>query len=304
MFLAGDKGVIVVDAPSVMGVKLRYAIGNVTDLPVKKFVYSHGHADHVAGASLFADGDVEFIGHEATATFLEEMDDPNRPIPKTTFKRDLTVKLGNQTLELSYKGPNHQSGNIFIYEPTRKVLMLVDVIFPKWVPFYQLVVSEDVYGFFDAHDQVLEYDFDFFLGGHITRSGTREDVLLQKEYLRDVFLTCRNVTFGGLDVTPDVITALTLNPGNIWAAARRSYAARAEVCARETNARWIGRLGGVDVFGYDHAIRMALVLITDTGEKGAIPAAFRDEPVARSGRDRADREHEEKYKGYNRAKHH
>lgn len=281
MFLASDQGVIVVDAPPSMGVRLQYAIGNVTDAPVKAFVYSHYHADHVAGAVLFDNADVEFIGHEETAEWLTRIADPNRPVPTTTFKRERTVKVGNQTLELSYKGLNHSPGNIFIYEPTRKVLMLVDVIFPKWSPFYQLAVAESVYGFFDAHDQVLEHDFDFFVGGHITRSGTREDVLLQKEYIKDLYLTCRNVTFGGFDVGPAVAAAAAQNPGNPWAAIRRNYAARAEACARETNARWVGRLGGVDVFGYDHAFQITLAVMIDTGERGAVPAVFQDRPEGR-----------------------
>ena len=69
---------------------------------------------------------------------MAQVSDPNRPIPQKTFKDTYTLRSGNQTLELSYKGANHLEGNIFIFVPAQKVLMLVDVIYPGWTPFAQL----------------------------------------------------------------------------------------------------------------------------------------------------------------------
>src|SRR5277367_2122469 len=53
LFLVSDDGVIVVDCPPTMASKLQYAIGNITTSPVKYFIYSHSHGDHVGGAYLF-----------------------------------------------------------------------------------------------------------------------------------------------------------------------------------------------------------------------------------------------------------
>ena len=65
--------------------------------------------------------------------------------------------------------------------PHQKVLMLVDVIFPGWIPFPYLAVANDVTGFIKAHDIALNrYDFDTFVGGHLTRLGTRDDVKVQE----------------------------------------------------------------------------------------------------------------------------
>ncbi len=52
------------------------------------------------------------------------------PAPTVTFSDSYTLTVGNQTLELEHKGPNHNAGSIFIYAPKQKVVMLVDVIFP------------------------------------------------------------------------------------------------------------------------------------------------------------------------------
>lgn len=273
MFFASDEGVIVVDCPTSLGERLKYAIGNLTDAPVKKFVYSHGHADHVDGAHYFAGPGVDFIGHEETANYLAGLSDPSRPVPNITFREKKTVKVGNQTLELAYKGTNHQAGNIFIYAPDHKILMLVDVLTPKWVPFYQLGVAESVPGFFNAIDQILQYDFEHFVGGHLTRSGSREDILVQKEYVRDLFFTCRQVT-RSLDPAPYIAAVSSNNPGNLQAIAKAVYSAQAEACANEVTPRWIGRLGGADVFGFDHAFKMVLSVVIDFNPT-TLPAGFR-----------------------------
>jgi hypothetical protein len=45
-----------------------------------------------------------------------------------------------------------------------------------------LAVTTDVVGFIRAHDIALnKYNFDTFIGGDLTRIGTRNDVIVQKE---------------------------------------------------------------------------------------------------------------------------
>ena len=42
-------------------------------------------------------------------------------------------------------------------------------------------------GFIKAHDIVLNnYDFDTLVGGHLTRLGTSNDVIVQKEFVSDL----------------------------------------------------------------------------------------------------------------------
>ena len=98
----------------------------------------------------------------------------------------MTLNVGSQTLQLDYHGVNHEPGNIYIYAPHQKALMLVDVVFPGSTPFQDLALAESVDGFLAAHDQILAYDFDHFIGGHLNRIGTRTDVENQKEYFDDI----------------------------------------------------------------------------------------------------------------------
>ena len=115
----------------------------------------------------------------------------------------MTLKVGNQTLQLDYHGNNHLPGNIFIYAPQQKVLMLVDIIFPGWIPFPYLAIAKDTAGFIEAHDIALNnYDFNTIVAGHLTRLGTKADVGVQRELVMDLEKAAdnanQNVSFSGI----------------------------------------------------------------------------------------------------------
>jgi glyoxylase-like metal-dependent hydrolase (beta-lactamase superfamily II) len=149
-FLVSTKGVIVVDCPPTIGHFLLYAIGNITSILVTHLIYSHAHSDHIGGAWIFGH-DVETIAHIDTAQHLSLTPDPTRPPQKITFQDTYNLCVGNQILELSYKGENHLTGNIFIYAPVQKVLILIDIVFPGWTPFGNLGETTSLPGFINAH---------------------------------------------------------------------------------------------------------------------------------------------------------
>lgn len=256
MFLVSTVGVIVVDCPPTIGYNLKAAIKSVTKKPVTHFVYSHSHSDHVGGAYIFNDTVQEYIAQDNTRQELELLlaPDPRRPMPNTVFQKEKCLRVGNQTLELSYKGPNHHPGNIFIYAPAVKTLMLVDVIWPGWVPYPGLGQPASLPDWIRAHGQILEYDFTIFIGGHLERYGTREDVLLQREYALDLQKNCAAalIAFRGQELG----SVLKANPGNSWAAVKRTLKLVSDECAANTFGKWNGRLKGLDVVGWENAYRM------------------------------------------------
>ena len=183
MFLVTDNGVIAVDAPPTLGENYLKAIAEVTNKPVTHVIYSHAHIDHIGAAGIFP-RNATYIAQQETAAELQRATSVAKnpsmvpPIPTVTFTENYTLQIGNQTLQLAYDASNHSDGNVFIYAPKQKVLMLVDVIFPGWVPFLYLAIAKDVAGFIEAHDIVLNnYDFDTLVAGHFTRLGTRNDVI-------------------------------------------------------------------------------------------------------------------------------
>src|ERR1700732_4559673 len=154
-FLTTADGVVLFDAPPSIGRNLQRAVdeiaaANGVSNRVTHLVYSHHHADHGAGSSLF--GDVVRIGHEDTRRLLLRDDDPSRPAPEVTFADRYTLEVGGERAELAWHGPNHSPDNIYIHLPGHDTLMFIDVVNAGWVPIYNLNLSEDVQGYMQAPD--------------------------------------------------------------------------------------------------------------------------------------------------------
>jgi glyoxylase-like metal-dependent hydrolase (beta-lactamase superfamily II)/sugar lactone lactonase YvrE len=266
IFLTTGEGVIVVDAPPSMGDKILSAIAGVTDEPITHVIYSHHHADHIGGASMYP-ADATYIAQAETAAILEARgaDDAEQdlpfgvlvgggpvPLPTETFEDSYTLEVGDQVLQLDYHGANHSHGNTFIYAPEQGVLMVVDVVFPGWSPFLNLAVSESVPGYLAAHDQILEYDFDTYVGGHLGRYGTREDVETQKAYIEDIQANALTA----LQTTDFNAIASETGFENPWLLFGTYLDAAAQACADLTVEEWGGVLGGADLFSKGHCDRI------------------------------------------------
>jgi len=269
MFLTTAEGVVLVDAPPTIGHNLLRAIAETTQAngrpgQVTHLVYSHSHADHIGAAALFG-GDVVRIGHEENRRLLRRAKDPNRPAPTVTFGDRYQLRVGGQRLELAYHGPNHSPDNIFVYAPAQQTLMVVDVLYPGWVPFKNLAVSQDVPGWIAAHGIAMRYPWTTLVGGHLGRLGVRADGALQQEYVADLDAAAR-ATIANLDPTPFF---QKYGPtGNSWAIFKTYLDAAARLTADPVIAKYTGRLAGADVFTTDNAFAMIESLRIDSGDLG------------------------------------
>lgn len=246
MFLVTQIGVVVVDAPN--GEIVQAAIAEVTDLPVTHFIYSHSHTDHIGGAALFATSNVNgtspiYIAHEFAAERIRRANDPRRPIPTETFSGEQYVlETGGEQLILEYRGNFHSAGDLFIFAPEQKVLMLVDVIAPGYAPYFQLGHTSDVPLFMDVANIVLGYDFETFVGGHAYHYGTRADIEEFGRYLADLETTARAVYL------ENNVDYSDLEWGNAWAGSDRFYGTLARQAAERMPEHWLTELAGADVF--------------------------------------------------------
>jgi glyoxylase-like metal-dependent hydrolase (beta-lactamase superfamily II) len=180
-------------------------------------------------------------------------------LPTETFEDSYTLEVGDQVLELAYHGANHSDGNTFVYAPAQKALMVVDVVFPGWSPFRQLAIAEDVPGFLAAHEQILEYDFDTFIGGHLGRTGTREDVETQLAYFTDMVENALTA----LSTTDFAAIAEETGFENTWLFFNTYLEAVAQACADLTIEEWGDVLGGVDLNSAGHCDRIIASLRVD-----------------------------------------
>ena len=175
MFMVYEDGVVVVDAPPPFAQHILKAIAEVTDKSITHLIYSHSHIDHIGGTkSLNLNKSTIIIAHEETKRLLLRANDPNRPGPTITFKDKYPLKVGSQVLELSYHGIAHEPGNIFIYAPAQKTLMVVDVIFPGWMPWRRFALAKDIPGYFAQVEEINKMKWDVLVSGHVTRTGTHQ----------------------------------------------------------------------------------------------------------------------------------
>ncbi|AOS63717.1 MBL fold metallo-hydrolase [Actinoalloteichus hymeniacidonis] len=258
-FVVTEAGVIAIDAPPTLGENMLAAIEEVTDLPVTHVIYSHWHSDHIGAASVFGP-DVEIIAHRITKELLERFPDPKRPVPTTVFDTEFVLEVGGARLELSYKGENHCPGNIFIYAPQQKVLTAVDILSPGSATFMHCDASQNITGWYEAHAQILEYDFDFFVGGHHMHYGTREQVKLCVEYFADILegATAAVERFGRSDALVDILAGAgdlrTFVGVENWINSMANHTTRHVLEKKTSDGRlWWERLAGVSTQTKYHA---------------------------------------------------
>ena len=262
MFIVTGEGVIVVDAPPSIP-DIPAAIASVTDEPITHVIYSHSHADHIAGAGAYPP-DATVIAHADTAAQLETALASNPmwgafvgggpvPLPTETFEYTYTLTVGDQTLELSTPSVvAHEPGNIFIHAPEQGVLAVIDVVFPGWSPFKDLAQAEDVPGYLAVHDEILAFGADTIVTGHMGRLGTNEDVELNAEYMGDI----RDAALTALQsVALDPIAAET-GFANPWLLFDTYFDELVAACEAAVVPEWTDRLAGADVFTADHCYKI------------------------------------------------
>ena len=82
--------------------------------------------------------------------------------------------------------------------------MLIDIVNPGWAPVYVANLTEDIPGYIEAPANALAYSWKHFIGGHLGRLGTRDDVTLHQQYMADIAESSRN---GDRHRRPDAATS-------------------------------------------------------------------------------------------------
>lgn len=258
MFMVYDAGVVVIDAPAVYSAHIKDAVAEVTDRPITHIIYSHSHIDHIGGTSSLG-GNPIIIAQEETKRLLVQADDPNRPVPTVTFDDEYRLMVGNQVLELSYHGVAHEPGNIFIYAPQQKVLMVVDVVFPGWMPWRRWALAEDIAGYFAQVAEIDKVPFETLVGGHVSRVGTHADVALQLDFMNDV----KAAATAALQTTPFGEELSEADKSNPWAAFDNYIDRVAAQCVDAVTPEWQSKLAGFDVYIWDQCYAMEQSLRID-----------------------------------------
>jgi len=146
-----------------------------------------------------------------------------------------------------------------IYAPRQKVLMLVDIVFPGWMPWRRFAVAKNIPSYFQEVADLDKLPFEKFVGGHVNRWGTHEDVRAQLDFMNDVKAAAASAlksTVPGEEMNSE-------DKSNAWAVAD-NYIDRVVIkCVNAVTPKWQGRLAGYDTFIWDQCYAMEQSLRVD-----------------------------------------
>jgi len=69
----------------------------------------------------------------------------------------------------------------------------VDCVTPGYAPFQGFDITTNFHEYLKVFDELLVYDFDTFVGGHLTNIGGKKDVEITKEFTYDVYNSVKRI---------------------------------------------------------------------------------------------------------------
>ena len=180
-FIVGTDAVAVIDAGGSRDVAegLWVAIRQVTDLPVKWLVLTHMHPDHVMGASLFWDADVQIIAHDKFPSALasramtydanfDVLIGPKRMIlsniiPTDNIKTGVTdIDLGGRKLILTETVTAHTDNDLRVFDDQSHTIWMGDLVFAEHTP----ALDGSIMGWLGVLDEMKTFEADRLVPGH------------------------------------------------------------------------------------------------------------------------------------------
>lgn len=181
VFLVTDRSIVVTDPIDAQAAEwLKAELARRFEQPVRYVIYSHSHTDHTYGGQVFAEPGVTFISHRLARRALVRTRAKTH-LPDIVFDESMTLHVDGRQVALEYHGPNNGRGSISMYFEEADVMFVVDWIVVGRLP-YKDLPGYDLPGMLDSTREILERDFEVFVGGHAD-IGTKADVRRYLSYL-------------------------------------------------------------------------------------------------------------------------
>ena len=146
-FVITEEGVVVLDADIRTAGQTLAAIRKLTDKKVRYFISSHAAGDHSSGVWYFREDRPVYIAtkNQLRDSYMQEArefeerrasDDPRFAAykgkelirPDIGFDGSMTLHFGGLTFQLTGEGYGHSTGDLTVYIPQRRVMLMGDLL--------------------------------------------------------------------------------------------------------------------------------------------------------------------------------
>lgn len=123
IYMNGNEAVIM-DTPAGLGTSqqlFNWFSATYPGVTIKGVIVNHFHDDCLAGLPVFHKAGINSYSHRLTPIMLQMKEDTSQA-PKTTFDKELTIKVGGKEVKNYYLGEAHTRDNIVTWIPDEKVI--------------------------------------------------------------------------------------------------------------------------------------------------------------------------------------
>ena len=168
-----SQGTVVIDSMTVpmQGRIIQQKAEQLTGQAVSVLINTHYHLDHTQGNPGFSNN-LRIISTDKTLAHLTNIDgddwqgDKAEYLPNETFDKQLTLRLGDKTLDLIHPGRGHTDGDLVVYIRQLKTAVMGDLFFNRHYPNIDLEAGGSVQRWPLAIDKVLGLGVTTVIPGH------------------------------------------------------------------------------------------------------------------------------------------
>ncbi len=197
--LVGNDGIILVDDQfAALTEKIKKALSEISDKPVKFVINTHFHGDHTGGNSNLGSTGAIIISQENTrkrltsdqllSTFKEKQTATSPSgIPVLTFTESVSLHLNGETIDVQHISNAHTDGDAVIYFREANVVHAGDVFVRYGLPFIDQPNGGNIDGMIKGIDKMYSTSNDntVIIPGH-GQLANRKDLIDYRKMLQTV----------------------------------------------------------------------------------------------------------------------
>jgi cyclase len=173
----GPDGVLMVDAAyKESGDRLKAEMDKITQRPVRYLINTHLHADHTGGNLVFGK-DAIIIAHQSVKDALSKEQRRGETVtpafpewaqPDKFVEGTMNLQFNGENIRITHYAGGHTQGDVVVFFPNAKVLMIADLLFAGYFPFVDTSNGGNPMRYLENVSKIIEeYPADaIVVGGH------------------------------------------------------------------------------------------------------------------------------------------